>query len=220
MNLIGPRNPRALYFNDETYVGYVHGGPVLELASMDRSLGTVFYVLKQDSEIKPRLVRQTSECLQCHESGMTRNVPGLLMRSVYPDAQGQPILPAGTFVSSDQSPLAQRWGGWYVTGTCGRQRHMGNVTCDNEDHPEQTDFSARSSLTSLSRLVNTDTYLRNTSDAVALMVLAHQQHVHNLMTAANYDVRIAIRDAQAINRALGKAARLPFGKYPASHSQR
>jgi len=200
--LISPRKPRAIYFNDDTYVGFVQGGPVLELAAMDRDLGAVFYVLKQQESPRPRFVRQTSECLQCHESGMTRNVPGLLMRSVYPDLDGQPILSAGTFVSTDRSPLSQRWGGWYVTGACGRQRHMGNVICENEDHVEQTDFSAHANLTSLSKLVNTAPYLRDTSDAVALMVLAHQQQLHNLMTAASYETRIARRDNDALNKAL------------------
>src|SRR5687768_2660762 len=34
-NLISPRRPRALYFNDDTYVGYVPGGDVIEIASFD-----------------------------------------------------------------------------------------------------------------------------------------------------------------------------------------
>ncbi len=203
--LIGPHRPRAIYFNDDTYVGYVRNAPVLELAALDRDLGTVFYTLMQQESAKPKFVRQSYECLQCHESGMTRNVPGLLMRSIYPDIEGQPILSAGTFVSNDRSPLKERWGGWYVTGSCGRQPHMGNVICENEDHIEQADFTANANLTSLASIVNTAAYLRNTSDAVALMVLAHQQHLHNLMTAANYGVRMAVRDSDALNQALGES---------------
>ena len=34
-NAISPKNPRAMYFNDDTYVGYVPGGDVLEIASVD-----------------------------------------------------------------------------------------------------------------------------------------------------------------------------------------
>ncbi|HZK81768.1 MAG TPA: hypothetical protein VFC46_11890 [Humisphaera sp.] len=206
-NFITPQKPRAIYFNDDTYVGYVRNSPALEIVSMDRDLGAVFYVLEQRAKERPKFLRQTHECLICHENGSTRNVPGLLMRSVYPDSQGEPIFSAGTYVSSDQSPLSQRWGGWYVTGTCGHQRHMGNVLCDDEQHADQTEFStATSNLVSLAKLVDTAPYLRSTSDAAALMVLAHQQHVHNLLTAANYDVRIALRDAVAMNKALGEAA--------------
>src|SRR5205823_3250156 len=94
-NLISPHKLRAIYFNDDTYVGYVRNAPMLELASMDPKLGTVFYVLKQQQNAKPKFIRQTYECLQCHESGMTHNVPGLMMRSVYPDLEGQAILTAG-----------------------------------------------------------------------------------------------------------------------------
>ena len=41
--LISPDRPRALYFRDGVYVGWVQGGRVLEIASVDPTLGTVFY---------------------------------------------------------------------------------------------------------------------------------------------------------------------------------
>jgi hypothetical protein len=202
-NLISPRKPRALYFNDENYIGWVRGGAVLEIASTDARQGTVFYTLKQEKSEKPRLVRQTFDCLQCHESGMTHNVPGLLMRSVYPDDEGQPILSAGTYVTTDQSPLSERWGGWYVTGKTGRQHHMGNSTIDDEEHADQFDFGSGCNLTDLSKLVKTAPYLSKHSDIVALMVLEHQTNLHNLITRANYETRIALRDCAALNKALG-----------------
>src|SRR5688572_8951223 len=37
--LISPEAPRALYFNDNVYLGYVQGAPYLELASMDPEAG-------------------------------------------------------------------------------------------------------------------------------------------------------------------------------------
>ncbi|HET6251621.1 MAG TPA: hypothetical protein VFE47_28305 [Tepidisphaeraceae bacterium] len=200
--LISPHNPRALYFNDDSYVGYVPGGSVVEVATMDPRLGTVFYTLDQHKSAKPKLVRQTYECMQCHQSGATNHVPGLLLRSVYPDLAGDPILTAGTFASNEQSPICQRWGGWYVTGKCGRQTHMGNVTCSDEEHPDKTDFAPTSNLTTLDKRVDRSAYLRDSSDAAALMVLAHQTHLHNLMTAANYEVQSALRDSDAMNAAL------------------
>lgn len=42
---IAPRTPRALYFNDDTYVGYCQGGDVLEISTVDDDLGAVFYTL-------------------------------------------------------------------------------------------------------------------------------------------------------------------------------
>lgn len=41
---IGPWAPRAVYFNEDVYVGWVHGGPLLEIA-VDATLGTIFYSL-------------------------------------------------------------------------------------------------------------------------------------------------------------------------------
>ena len=105
---ISPRNPRAIYFDDNTYVGWVPGGDVLELAATDPKLGTIFYTLDQRKPAAggtaPAFKRETHTCLQCHGSTMTRDTPGLLVRSVYPDAAGQPILSAGTHLTTQQSP--------------------------------------------------------------------------------------------------------------------
>ena len=38
-----------------------------------------------------------------------------------------PITKAGGFITDHRSPLKERWGGWYVTGTTGDQVHMGNA---------------------------------------------------------------------------------------------
>ena len=62
---ISPRTPRALYFNDEVYVGYCQQGDVLEISSADTQLGTVFYTLDQAPLEKPLIRRQTDNCLIC-----------------------------------------------------------------------------------------------------------------------------------------------------------
>ena len=141
-NLISPRNPRALYFNDESYVGFVPGGEVIEIASTDPALGTIFYTLDQHSS---KITRQTESCLQCHGASMTRDIPGLLVRSVFADSDGQPILPAGTFVTTHESPLKERWGGWYVSGSTGSQTHMGNTLFQErgQQEPDRADREGR-----------------------------------------------------------------------------
>jgi hypothetical protein len=192
---INPRKPRALYFNDDTYVGYVRGAPFLEFAAIDRNLGAVFYTLNQDPAGKPRFSRQNYQCLQCHEAAATESVPGLLLRSVYPDMDGDAIQSGGSFITTDQSPLKERWGGWYVTGATGAGHHMGNTRYDDEDRPDQTDFASRANLLDLSRYLKTSPYPRDTSDAVALMIFAHQQRLHNLITSTNYFVRTCLFDA-------------------------
>ncbi|MEO6810837.1 MAG: hypothetical protein ABI353_17105, partial [Isosphaeraceae bacterium] len=149
---ISASKPRALYFGDDSYVGWVQKGEVLEVATTDPQQGAVFYLLAQEEEEKPVFQRQTHDCLQCHVSSKTRDVPGHLIRSVYPDRSGQPVYNAGTFTTGPESPISERWGGWYVTGTHGKQRHMGNVFVTDFDHPEQLNTDAGANLTELSGL--------------------------------------------------------------------
>src|SRR5262245_36877292 len=47
---ISAANPRAIYFDDETYVGYVPGGSDIEIATTDPAIGTVFYTVDQHQQ--------------------------------------------------------------------------------------------------------------------------------------------------------------------------
>lgn len=201
---ISRRRPRAVYFNDDTYIGFVQQGEVIEISTSDPKQGAVFYTLRQEQQDKPALNRQTHDCLQCHASSKTQEVPGHLVRSVYPDAMGMPVFNAGTFTTSHESPLKERWGGWYVTGKHGDQPHMGNVTVTDRQHPERLDTAAGANVTDLSPLVDTSPYLSPHSDIVALMVLEHQVKMHNLMTAAGYHARMALHYEASLNKALGR----------------
>jgi hypothetical protein len=198
---ISPKLPRALYFNDEVSVGYVRGGDVLELAAHDPKQGVIFYILDQERATRPSLQRQDS-CLQCHASGSTLGVPGMVVRSVYPDRTGMPIFQAGSFVTDHRSPLAERWGGWYVTGTHGGQKHLGNrLFAGAEDTKDPgTDGLNRDDLTGL---IDAAGWLRPTSDIVALMVLEHQTRMQNLITRVGWEARMALHQREMMNKALG-----------------
>ncbi len=204
---ISPAAPRALYFNDSTYIGWVQGGEVVEVASVDSRQGTIFYTLSQDVAEHPRFTRRNAECLQCHASNLTKGVPGLFVRSVYPDADGQPVLKAGTFSTDHSSPLKERWGGWYVSGTHGDQRHMGNtLLLAKSGEPELLDTSSGANVTELGGRVETRPYLGKHSDIAALMVLEHQVQAHNLITSSNYQARLALRDWDAMRGLTGEPA--------------
>jgi hypothetical protein len=123
---ISPRTPRAIYFTDDVMVGFCLRGPVLEISAADDALGTTFYTLAQDRDEKPVPERQTESCLLCHASSANQGVPGHLVRSLYVDRQGEPMLAGGSFRTDHESPLGQRWGGWYATGTSGDPQHLGN----------------------------------------------------------------------------------------------
>ena len=203
---ISPRRPRALYFNDEVYLGWVQRGDVIEVSSVDPQQGAVFYTLDQQLVDRPHFVRQTDECLLCHGSSHTGGVPGHFVRSVFPDRGGMPVLSAGTYRTDYTSPIKERWGGWYVTGQHGDQRHMGNVTVADKNNPEDMDTESGANIVDLKDRVDVDPYLSDDSDIVALMVLEHQVAMQNRITAANYRARFAHRDAKIMNEALGRAA--------------
>lgn len=199
---ITPRTPRAIYFNDDVYLGWVQRGDVVEISAADPQLGGTFYTLTQHPEEEPVIQRETARCLQCHGSTHTRRVPGHIVRSVFSDPGGQPIYRLGTHLTDDSSPFAERWGGWYVTGTHGKQRHMGNCVIADENVSEKLDVEAGANITDLSQYFNVKPYLTAHSDIVALMVLEHQAMMHNVLTAANHSGRITARDAIIMNNAL------------------
>ncbi|HEX8916630.1 MAG TPA: hypothetical protein VF796_30045, partial [Humisphaera sp.] len=204
--VISPKTPRAIYFDDETYIGYCQDGEVLEVATTDPNLGTVFYTLDQHAK-SPRFVREGDNCTQCHAGSATRDIPGLMVRSVFPDPRGNPILNAGTKLTTHESPFGQRFGGWYVSGTHGghdRQPHLGNRIGKDRDDATCADPAAAADVTDLSKFFDTSFYLTPHSDIVALTVLAHQAEAHNLMNRANYAAAYALRDARVMNEALGR----------------
>ncbi len=203
---ISPRSPRAVYFQDDVYVGWVRGGDVVEISAVDPRQGAVFYTLDQEETARPRFVRRTYECLQCHSSSLTRGVPGHLVRSVYPAPDGRPILKAGTFLTDHTSPLKERWGGWYVTGRHGAQRHLGNLLVRGADDPETVDTDAGANVTDLGGWFEGDDYLSPHSDIAALMVLEHQTQLHNLITRANFLTRITLNDEKVMNDMLERPA--------------
>src|SRR5215467_14357756 len=88
---IAPWSPRALYFNDDVYIGRVQNGPILEIAGVDPKSGGVFYTLNQTEDARPTFERQGTTCLLCHQSSSTSGVPGFLVRSIYPDRNGSAI---------------------------------------------------------------------------------------------------------------------------------
>ncbi|MEI6232354.1 MAG: hypothetical protein WCT04_04845 [Planctomycetota bacterium] len=202
---ITPENPRALYFSEDVYLGWVKNGDVVEIASVDPQQGTIFYTLSQKNRERPIFTRQTHACLQCHDSSsQALGVPGLVMRSVYSDGDGMPIYNAGTYVTTQESPFKERWGGWYVTGNSGGQVHMGNVIVSDRDNADKTDFSTLCHVTDLTKKCEIDAYLAKTSDIAALMVAEHQTRMHNHITNANFEIRSALYQEREINKALGE----------------
>ena len=203
---ITPQNPRAIYFNDDVYVGFVRNGDVLELSVADPQLGTVFYTLDQRVVEQPAFVGQTDDCLIWHAGPQTRGVPGHVVRSVYADRSGQPIFSAGSYRVDDSTPLADRWGGWYVSGSHGDSTHLGNITYRKRpETPEDYDSTGLNQIDLGSRF-DASGYLSPHSDIVALTVLAHQASAHTILAKASFESRIGLHREAALNRELGEPA--------------
>ena len=189
---IDPKHPRALFLGDDVYVGFVPGSPLLEISEADPKLGAVFYTLDQSPAEKPRFQRN-DQCLECHASSKTMGVPGHLVRSFATDANGVADLATGVSLVNHRTPLAERWGGYYVTGTHGAQTHRGNLIGPEDFTRQQREPNFAGNVTQLEPFFDPAPYPAATSDIVALMVLTHQLHLHNFLTRLNYESTIALR---------------------------
>lgn len=184
--LINPGNPRCIFFNENSYVGYVPGGSI-EAITHDPVLGAIFYLIRPGNEANTlRITREASDCLSCHGTARTESVPGVMVRSLFTDASGQPLFSLGSFQIDHASPIRERWGGYYVTGQSSLP-HLGNRTF--EETPERVFPDKPVELQSLDGRIDTSRYPRATSDIVALMVLEHQCLVHNTLAAASLNYR-------------------------------
>jgi hypothetical protein len=224
----GPRTPRAIYFSQDVYVGWVPGGPQIDLAAIDPQRGVIFYTLEQRADKFPVFARRF-DCLRCHESGRTFQVPGLFVRSTYTASDGKPLATVREFVSGHNSPLAQRWAGWYVSGTHVSSRacasahplgvgegefHLGNLISTNADNPELVNVVAGANRTDLRPLFDASKYLSRHSDIVALLVLEHQVRMHNLITVANYETRLALAEIASTSKSVDWKDLRPDSPWP------
>jgi hypothetical protein len=185
---ISPQHPRALYFNDDIYIGAVHEGKEIEVVSFDKRRGAIFYILHEQQAAKPRFERAELDCTQCHIAGGTRGIPGVLLKSSYAADTGTPVAGARTYITDQDSPYSERWGGWYITRPAidGTLANRVAATGATGKTPE---------LAAIAQPYDPKAYLTPGSDEVALMVLAHQTQMHNLITLTNYRARIALYNA-------------------------
>jgi len=198
---ITPDHPRALYYNDDVYVGKVHDGKAIELVSFDARQGAIFYLLDEHKADKPVFQRAELDCTQCHIAAGTRGIPGVLVRSVYANTAGTLVPGAPSFITDQDSPLSERWGGWYVSGAAGVASMANSVA----DVPADAPVLVAQTQANSPKLVplapqtsySPSDYLVPGSDAVALLVLGHQTQMHNLITLTNYKTRIALYALQS-----------------------
>lgn len=120
--IINPRNPRALYFNEDTYIGWVPGG-LIEIIAADPEMGPMFYVFDRLRPGGPvPNVQRSNKCMNCHAGNATRRLPGLIAESLLVSRAGSSLETYRRDVQGHQIPLEDRFGGWHLTG----EHHLTN----------------------------------------------------------------------------------------------
>ena len=185
------QTPRALYFNDDTYVGFIQSSRSLEIATMDPNVGQVFFDFSQNPDDGIEMEREMNRCLRCHDSySMTGGgVPRFLLSSVIADPQGDIVTHEISIITDTSTPLNRRWGGMYVTGTHGSMEIMGNFVVDDIGKLTNMNLAPNGNKTDLSGILDTSPYPSAGSDIVALLVLEHQVEVQNAISRLNFDSR-------------------------------
>jgi hypothetical protein len=182
LRLISPSNPRALFFNEDVYVGYIPGGRI-EVVSIDPDLGGIYYIFDIPRGAQPLQVERSNRCMNCHASEDTGYVPGLVVKSVIPGPHGGSLDAYRQGLTGHGVPFKDRFGGWYVTGYRGAAEHRGNFT--GRLSPE--------GLTKIpivpGQLFDFARYPVATSDILPQLVHEHQAGFVNRFVAATYRAR-------------------------------
>jgi len=182
LSRISPRNPRALYFNEDVYVGWVPGGQ-LEVAGIDPAIGGVYYIFDIPRGPAPIRVERSARCFNCHAEFEIGRIPGLLLKSVVPGPGGGSLESFRNDTTGHAIPFKDRFGGWHLTGQHGLPQHWGNLTGT---------LSAKGLTKSPNppgRQFRLDRYPVGSSDILAHMLQEHQVGFVNRAIKATYDTR-------------------------------
>lgn len=184
LRFISPSNPRALYFNDDIYIGYIPGGRV-EVLSLDPELGAIFSIFDIPRDGRPLRIERSDKCMNCHGSADSAYVPGLLMKSVVPGERGGSLTAFRIEQTGHGIPFEQRFGGWYVTGKPPIASELANVIGRFSNGAMQKQRLEPGTLFDFAR------YPAATSDVLPQLLLEHQAGFVNRVVEASYRTRTA-----------------------------
>ena len=184
LSRISPRNPRAIYFTDDLYIGYVPGGQI-EVIGIDPALGAITYIFnfpKPGSTTHPTIYR-SKRCMNCHASQDIGGAPGLLIGSVIPGQGGGSIDSFRKETSGHGVAFGKRFGGWHITG-----QHPFNETWANQIGEMQ-----KGNIFKIpnppGKYFSWDKYLTESSDIIPHLLLEHQIGFTNRCITITYRIR-------------------------------
>ena len=206
LRLISPRNPRALFFNEDVYVGYIPGGRI-EIVSVDPEAGGIFYIFDIPRDGSAFRAERSDRCMNCHAKEETFYVPGLFVKSVVPIPTGGSLQAFRQKQSGHSIPFAERFGGWYVTGKHGIIEHWGNALGRNSP-----DGGLQKLPLEPGKLFDYGRYPVAGSDVLPQLVHEHQVGFVNRALEATYKTRELFhkdggKPSAATNAALDETAK-------------
>ncbi|WP_395737057.1 hypothetical protein [Prosthecobacter sp.] len=197
--IINPRNPRALYFNEDTYLGWVPGG-LVEIIAADPEMGPMFYVFDRmrPGGPVPNVTRST-KCMNCHAGNATRRLPGLIAESLLVSRAGSSLETYRRDVQGHQIPLEDRFGGWHLTGEHNLTQNHANVMGIPNAGKNQIVSVDPGQYSDLSL------HLLPTSDILPNLTNEHQMGFENRLVYAIYTVRQLKHEGKGMLGAAAKA---------------
>lgn len=182
--IINPRNPRALYFSEDLYLGFVPGGKI-EIIAMDPEMGAMFYIferLRPGGGVPP--ITRSDKCFNCHAGNATKRVPGLIAESLLPMLSGASLETYRRDEQGHQIPLDKRFGGWHLTGKHHLKENLANLM-------GRTSSSRGFEKTRVEpgQMSDLNLHLRPTSDILPHLLHEHQIGFENRVFHAAYVMR-------------------------------
>lgn len=173
---VNPHNPRAIYFNDEVYVGIVPGG-LLEMIGVDPKIGGVLYTFRQVGTGRTPTTTGGEECMRCHSRYQSGYAPGFFVRSLVPTEKGSLLGDEGLGEEGHDRPLGRRFGGWFVTSSEPDIFGKAGLIAKTESAISRRAIGYRS--TQPGQLYKSDLHLAEGSDILAHLLHEHQIGFHN-----------------------------------------
>lgn len=185
LSRISKNNPRAIFFNDNLYVGYVPGG-FIEIIGIDPQIGAIPYVFKlpQKGALQHPPIRRSTRCMRCHATKQTGGVPGLLLSSVIPAETGGSLDNLNPGSPGHQLPYTKRFGGWFLTNQPNYINNWSNSVgiMDQKGQIKQKKIQ-------LPKKNILKYHLSNKSEMVTHLVMEHQIGFTNLCISIQYSLR-------------------------------
>lgn len=184
LGLINPSNPRALYFNESVYIGYIPGGKI-EVISIDPEYGAVFYIFKVPSKNQPLTITPTKRCMNCHADRELSGIPGLIIKSVLPGVNGGSLDSFRTGQPGHNVPYKDRFGGWFITDLLNQNyNHNYNVL----GYYKNGSIEKKNILSIQKRSINL--FPHSNSEILTHLIFDHQAGFVNRAIKANYLLRL------------------------------